>query len=413
MTDIQTDTGVSRDADELRPHPAASWPIEKTCPFTMPPEYAALREEQPIASFPTPTGKVGWLVTRHEDVQKILLDPRVTADRLHPAFPSVPIPEELIKELDMSLVSMDPPIHTERRALLIPEFTVKRMHALRPRIQRIVDDHITAMLEKGPPADLMEDFALPVPSLMICELLGVPLEHHEFVQKTARSMISISHEERFHANRALLAFMAKVVEAKEGNPTDDLFGRLIVKNREAGLLLDRDDMVAFAKLLLLAGHETSANMISLGTVMLLRNPEQLAALKADPSLMPNAVEELLRYFSITDYLTSRGAKEDIEIGGVTIRAGDAIIALCGAGNRDPEVYPDPDELDIRRKARNHLGFGHGVHQCLGQNMARMELEIAYGTLFRRIPTLRLAVPVEELPFKDSPPFGVHSVPVEW
>lgn len=397
---------------ETKSEHAATWPMPRTCPFDMPPDYARLREDHPIASFPTPTGATGWLITRHEDVRTILLDPRVTSDRTKPSYPVGPIPPELIKELDMSLVWMDPPVHTARRAMLIPEFTVKRMHALRPRIQEIVDEHITAMIESGSPADLMTQFALPVPSLIICELLGVPLEHHAFVQETARLMISRNDEERYIANRELLAFMAEVVADKEENPTDDMFGRLIEKNRDQNLL-DRHDMTAIAKLLLLAGHETSANMISLGVVGLLENPQQLAAIKADPTLTPNAVEELLRYFSITDYLTSRGATADIEIGGVTIREGDAIIALCGAGNRDPEAFKDPDTLDVHRKARNHLGFGHGAHQCLGQNLARMELEIVYNTLFARIPDLRLAVPAAELPFKDSPPFGLHSVPVEW
>ncbi|WP_216206346.1 cytochrome P450 [Amycolatopsis aidingensis] len=395
-----------------RPHEAATWPLARTCPFSNPPEYATLRAEQPIASFPMPTGSTGWLVTKHADVQKVLLDSRVTSDRLHPSYPVAPIPPELVKELDMSLVWMDPPVHTERRAMLIPEFTVKRMRALRPRIQEIVDEHIDAMLEGDNSADLMTEFSLPVPSLIICELLGVPREHHAFVQQTARSMISSDPQEIYVANRSLLDFMSQVVADKEQEPTDDLFGRLIEKNKEAQLL-DRHDMTAIAKLLLLAGHETSANMISLGVVGLLQHPEQLEKMKADPELTPDAVEELLRYFSITDYLPARGATADIELDGVTIREGDAIMALCGSGNRDESVYPEPDKLDIMRKARNHLAFGHGAHQCLGQNLARMELEIVYNTLFRRIPTLELAVPVEELPFKDSPPFGLSSVPVRW
>jgi cytochrome P450 len=413
MTDIDPGIRPQETDGDLRPHPDATWPLPRTCPFSNPPQYETLRDEQPIASFPLPTGAgTGWLVTKHDHVQKILLDPRVTSDRTKPSYPVGPIPPEMVKELDMSLVWMDPPIHTKRRGMLIPEFTVKRMKALRPRIQEIVDEYLDAMTDGKNTADLMTEFALPVPSLIICELLGVPKDQHAFVQETARSMISSDPQEIYVANRNLLEFMSNVVAAKEDEPTDDLFGRLIEKNKTEQLL-DRHDMTAIAKLLLLAGHETSANMIALGVVTLLRHPEQLAKIKDDPSLTPNAIEELLRYLSITDYLPSRGATEDIELDGVTIRAGDAIMALCGSGNRDADTYANPDELDITRKARNHLGFGHGPHQCLGQNLARMELEIVYNTLFARLPNLELAVPVDELPFKAAPPFGLASVPVRW
>lgn len=402
-------TGTSA---ETRTHPDARWPLQKTHPFTNPPEYARLREQQPIASFSMPDGRTGWLITEHADVQQILLDPRVTSDRTKPSYPVAPIPPELVKELDMSLVWMDPPVHTERRAMLIPEFTVKRVQAMRPRIEKIVDHYLDRMTDGKNSADLMTEFALPVPSHIICELLGVPEEHLGFVQDLARSMISADDQEIFTANRKLLDFMGEVVAEKESNPTDDLFGRLIAKNAETQLL-DRDDMVAIAKLLLLAGHETSANMISLGAVALLQNPEQRALLDNDPSLLPSAVEELLRYCSITDYLPARGATEDIELGDVTISGGDAIMPLCGSGNHDESVYSDPGTLDITRRARNHLGFGHGPHQCLGQNLARAELEIAYGALLSRLPNLELAAPVEELEFKDRPPFGLASVPVRW
>ncbi len=202
------------------------------------------------------------------------------------------------------------------------------------------------------------------------------------------------------------------MSSKEASPTDDLLGRQITKQRETGEG-DHEDLVSLAFLLLVAGHETTANMISLGTVALLENPEQLAAIVADPSRTPAAVEELLRYFSIVDAATSRTARADVEIGGVLIREGEGVVALGWSANRDPDAFADPDVLDIERGARHHVAFGYGAHQCLGQNLARMELQIVFDTLLRRIPGLRLASAVDELPFKDANVYGLHELPVTW
>jgi len=256
-----------------------------------------------------------------------------------------------------------------------------------------------------------------VPSLVICELLGVPYADHEFFQ--AHSAKIVSHktpaEEVVRSVTDLMAYLHKLVIDKEQNPTDDLLGRQILQQRqreEGGV--DREALVSMGFLLLIAGHETTANMISLSTLVLLQNPEKLAAIRQDPEKTLAAVEELLRYFTIAELAMGRVAKEDVEIGGVIIRAGEGVLALANTGNRDPEVFENADELDLERGARNHLAFGFGPHQCLGQNLARLELQIVIDTLFRRIPGLRPAVPVEELSFKDeSTVYGIREFPVTW
>jgi cytochrome P450 len=297
----------------------------------------------------------------------------------------------------------------------VGEFTVKRMKALQPRIQEIVDEHIDAMLAGDQPADLVSALSLPVPSLVICEQLGVPYGDHDFFQQHSSKLLSreVPGEERLKTVEALRDYLTDLVVKKEQAPTDDLLGRQVVKGREDGTY-ERENLVAMAFLLLIAGHETTANMISLGTVALLENPDQLEAIKADPGKTLDAVEELLRYFTIAEFATTRVATADVEIAGVTIKSGEGVLGLSYAANFDGDEFPEPAKFDIARGGRHHVAFGFGVHQCLGQNLARMELQIVFDTLFRRIPTLKLAAPVEQLPFKhDSQIFGLHRLPVTW
>jgi cytochrome P450 len=264
-------------------------------------------------------------------------------------------------------------------------------------------------------ADLVEAFSLPVPSLVICELLGVPYGDHDFFQQCTSRMLSrtAGPQERNDAFRNFRSYLDELVTKKEADPGEDLLGRQVSKQREDGAV-DHKALVSLAFLLLLAGHETTANMISLGTMALLENPDQLDAIRKDPGKTLGAVEELLRYFTIADTATARLATEDVEIGGTLIRAGEGILALGYSANRDPEAFDRPDELDLDRGARHHVAFGFGAHQCLGQNLARMELQIVFDTLFRRLPNLRIAAPIDELPFKnDAAVFGLHSLPVTW
>jgi cytochrome P450 len=394
------------------------FPMARTTPFDPPAQFATLAAQGPVVRGVTPIGQPVWLITGHEHVRRILADPRISSSQRQPGYPTF---NEVTAEMraaqpsfSEALLNSDPPEHTDRRRMLITEFTVRRVQALRPRIQEIVDERIDAMLAGDQPADLFAELALPVPSLVICELLGVPYEDRAFFQTRTKALLS--HEtpplERRDAINELLQYFDQLVSAKQAYPTDDLLGRLIEHNRVAEVF-SHELLVGLATLLLIAGHETTSNVISLGTLALLQNPEQLAALRADESLVPGAVEELLRYVSIVE-AGFRTATEDIEIDGTVIKAGEGVIALAGSANRDKAAFDQPDELNIARGARHHVSFGYGIHQCLGQNLARMELDIVFRTLFRRIPGLRMAVPMADVPFKDdSVIYGVHALPVTW
>ncbi|WP_438023961.1 cytochrome P450 [Sorangium sp. So ce233] len=389
--------------------------ITRTCPYAPPAQHEQLRRETPIAKVKLPSGATAWAVTRHEDIRTVLSDPRFSASRRHPSFPhlSPETPPPLTSK--PLLIDMDGQEHAAARRAVVGEFSVKRVAALAPRIQQIVDEHIDAMLAGPRPVDLVRALSLPVPSLVICELLGVPYADHEFFQSRSASLVSrrSTGEEKARSFLELLAYLDKLVASKEQDPTDDLIGRQILKLREEGAY-DREAMANMSLLLLIAGHETTANMISLSTLTLLKHPEKVAALRQDPARTPAAVEELLRYFTIAESAVARVAIEDVELGGVLIRAGEGVVVLSNMGNRDPEVFENGYELDLERRARNHIAFGFGPHQCLGQNLARIELQIVIDTLFRRIPALRPAVREEELSFKhDATVYGMHEFPVTW
>ncbi|MFI7132204.1 cytochrome P450 [Nonomuraea sp. NPDC050153] len=390
--------------------------ITRTCPYAPPEQHLRLLREQPVSKVMLPGGSAAWVAARYQDIRTVLSDPRFSADRRHPNAPRLsgemasadsPLPKMMLE--------MDPPEHGQARRAVIGEFTVRRMAALRPRIQQIVDEHLDAMLDGPRPVDLVSALALPVPSLVICELLGVPYDEHDFFQTHSAQLLNraITAQERQHAAFELVVYLDKLIRAKEEDPTDDLLGRQVIKQRESGEV-DHSALLSLAFLLLIAGHETTANMISLGTYMMLRHPEKLAALREDPAKTPGAVEELLRHFTIAEFAIMRVATEDVELGGTVIPAGEGVLTLAHAGNRDPEVFEDADSFDIERDARSHLAFGYGPHQCLGQSLARVELEIVFNTLFRRIPGLRLAVPDEQLSFKDEASvYGMHELPVTW
>jgi pentalenic acid synthase len=286
---------------------------------------------------------------------------------------------------------------------------------MRPRIQRIVDTAIDEILETGSPADLVASFARPVPSRVICELLGVPAGDRGFFESRLRMLTVMDIDRRApQASRDLRDHLRELIGRAEREPHDGLIGRLTARHLPTGELTT-DALINIAFLLLLAGYESPANTISLGVLTLLEHPAQLAALRADPSLLPGATEELLRFHSVQDWVSfDRAAAEDLDIGGVRIRAGDRLTVMAASANRDERAFENPDAFDIRRSAHHHLAFGYGVHQCIGHNLARAELEIAYGTLLTRMPTLRLAAGFDELPFAyDSGLFGLHAMPVTW
>lgn len=392
------------------------FPLIRESPYAPPAEYAQIREHEPVTTVRLPNGREAWVVTKHEHVRQVLNDPSFSANRLDPDFPTFdrvsrpPPPED-----DRNILMMDPPEHGPARRAVLGEFTVRRIAALRPQIQRITDDLIDAMLAGPKPADLVEALAVPVPSMVICELLGVPYADHAFFQANTAAIIKqeTPPDERRAAFVRLRDYIDDLIKAKEADPPDDLLGRQIRKERADGSYRRRA-LANNGFLLLIAGHETTANMISLGTLALLTSPKQLAAVRADPAKTLGAVEEMLRFFTIADTVVARICTNDTEVGGVTIRAGDGVLILGHAANRDPEAFHEPDEFDIERSARHHLAFGFGPHQCLGQNLARVELQVVFDTLLRRVPGLRLAVDVADLPFKtDASIYGIHHMPVTW
>ncbi|MFF0577432.1 cytochrome P450 [Streptosporangium saharense] len=366
-------------------------------------------------------------MTRHAEAQQVLSDHhRVSTD---PASPGHPMPlmrteEPSEEELEIrrrfqagQFIDMDPPEHSLYRRMLIPEFTVRRVREMRPAIQEATDLLIDDMIRAGSPTDLVDAFGFSLPSMVTCALLGVPYSDRDFFRARTRKMMDTgvgSSEEGIAAAIEVWYYLDKLITVAEREPGDDLIGRLVTARRETGELT-HDALVGMVFLLLIAGHETTANMIPLGVHALLRHPDQLDALRADPEGWPLAVEELLRYHSIVDWVGfDRVATQDMEVGGQAVRAGEGFFVLGASANRDPRVFDNPDTLDIRRGARNHLAFGYGVHQCLGQNLARAELEIAYRTLFERLPTLRVVGEDDELPFNyDGVVFGTRALPVAW
>jgi cytochrome P450 len=391
-----------------------AYPMPRTCPFALPDEYAQLREEQPLARVRLPTGKDAWLATRYEDVRRLFTDADLSANRVHPGFPALLSGQQAIDRKGF-LPWMDPPEHTTYRRMVISEFTVRRVETLRPAVQRTVDECLERMLAGPRPVDLVQELSLPVPSLTICELLGVPYADREVFQTRARLMTdrNTSGPDRLTSLVELRAYLHGLVLRRQAEPRDDLISRLAVKYREAGVE-DAEHLSGMALLILVAGHETTANMISLGTAYLLEHPELKAAVTKDPALVPQAVEEMLRYFSISDHATGRVALAGIEVGGTTIAAGEGVLLSNAAANRDQRAFDRPEEFDLYRQAPSHVAFGYGIHQCLGQNLARLELGVVFTSLLARLPDLRLAAPLEELPFKnDTIMYGLHELPVTW
>ncbi|RBQ21831.1 cytochrome P450 [Spongiactinospora rosea] len=378
--------------------------------FDPAPELAELREADGVRKMQTPYGEL-WLVTRYADVRAVLSDTT--------RFPIIDTPfeqagelspEDLAKFRAGNLLAHDPPEHSRLRRMLTPEFTVRRMRRLVPRVAEIVEDQLNAMERHGPPVDLVTEFALPIPSLVICELLGVPYEdRNEFQERSSQILdVSIPLDKRLAMREESREYMATLVARARAEPGDDLLGMLV---REHGDELTMDELAGIGHLLLVAGHETTSNMLSLGTLALLRHPEQAELLAKDPERVEDAVEELLRWLSIVHSGTHKRAAADTELAGQTIRAGDRVVCVLPAANRDPGLLDGPERLDITRESTGHVAFGHGVHHCLGAPLARMEMRAAFPALLRRFPGLR---PVGEPRFRTfSIVYGLDEFKVAW
>ena len=379
------------------------------------PELGELRDGPGIGRVRTVNGLEAWLVTRFADVRTVLGHPEVFSNAGVRAIqiPGMPArdPEEVARMRAGDLLGSDPPEHTRLRRMLTPEFTVRRMRRLEPRIREIVDAHLDAMEREGPPVDLVAHFALPVPSLVICELLGVPYDDRaEFQHRTNVQLdLSVPVERRLQVGMESRAYMAELVARARSAPGEDMIGMLV---REHGDELTDPELVGIANLLLIAGHETTSNMLGLGTLALLRHPEQLALVRDDPSAVEPAVEELLRWISIVHTTVFRLAIADTEIAGQKIAKGDVILCSVPAANRDRELLTDPERLDVTRGGIGHLAFGHGVHHCLGAPLARMEMRIAFPALLRRFPGLRTVSDVANFRSYHFV-FGLTSLSVAW
>ncbi|MER6827589.1 cytochrome P450 [Streptosporangium sp. NPDC000563] len=382
------------------------------CPFDPPKELLDAREHGPISRYTFPDGHAGWLVTGYDLVRAVLADPRFSSRRElmrhHPLvdFGDIEVPPAPPGEF----LLMDEPQHSRYRKPLVGKFTVRRMRQLTERVEQVTAEHLDAMEAAGPTADLVTAFAKPIPSVIICELLGVPYEDRGRFQENIDKFLGgeVADEELIAAYTATQEYLAELVAAKRANPTDDVLSDLLDSD------LTDEELKGMALILLSAGFDTTANMLALGTFALLQNPQQLAALRADPALVDRAVEELLRYLSVAKQFF-RVALEDVELGGQTIRAGSMMILSYNTANRDPERFADPHRLDLRRQDGGHLAFGHGIHQCLGQQLARVELRVAFPALLARFPTLRLAVPAEEIALRPETAdiYGVKSLSVTW
>ncbi|MEV0824783.1 cytochrome P450 [Nonomuraea rubra] len=381
--------------------------------FDPDPELVRVREQEGVRRVATPFGVDVWMVTRFADVREVLGDPARFSNARQPRPPGAPdMPREQVEAQRAGhLLLFDPPEHTRLRRMLTPEFTMRRIRRLEPRIRDIVTEHLDAMEAAGPPADLVEAFALPIPSLVICELLGVPYADREEFQRRTRSLLdlSLSLEERAPIRDAARAYMSELVARARADQGEDLLGMLV---REHGDDLSTDELIGIGSLLLVAGHETTSNMLGLGTLALLRHPDQLDLLRKEPERAGAAVEELLRWLSIVHNGTFKTTTTEVELSGVRIPEDALVVVALPAANRDPALVPDADRLDLARGDLGHLAFGHGVHHCLGAPLARMEMQIAFNALLARFPGLREAGPPPRFRSMNVV-YGLTSLQVTW
>ena len=386
------------------------------------PTYAKLRSSAPVYRAALPDGRGVWLITRYDDVLAVLKDQRFVKDWRGALTPEqlaqVPPIPEVMKPLSQNMLDTDPPDHERLRALVSKAFTPRLIERLRPRVQAISDGLLDAVQDRGE-MDLIDDYAFPLPITVIAELLGVPAEDRNNFREWSDAAVSGNASQEYMEEiliphmQAFTDYLRALFEEKRANPGDDLVSAL-VRAEEAGDRLSEDELLGMVFLLLVAGHETTVNLIGNGVLALLQHPDQLRKLKEDPSLIKPAVEELLRYDGPVETSTERFAREDVEIGGQVIPRGEMVLVVLAAADHDPQRFPDPDELDITRTDNRHLAFGKGIHHCLGAPLARMEGQIAISTLLRRMRNLRLKGSPESLSWRPGMILrGLRGLPVEF
>jgi cytochrome P450 len=390
------------------------FPFPRPYPLDLPLDYQELREREPVSVVRIWNGELAWFVARYEDGREALRQSdSLSADTDHPHHPHQG-PGTYAQRSRKSFISMDPPEHTRYRQMVAGEFSVTRIERLRPALTASIAEQLERMIDSGPPADLVEEYALPIPTLAIASILGIPYEERELFQDDSRLILSadVSVSEGNAATSRMWDFLLEIVRSKRANPGDDLLSRLAAKISDG--LLDEVAAVNTALILLIAGHDTTANQIALSVLTLLQNPAQCEVLREEPERLKSAVEEMLRYINITQTGRRRVATKDMVVVGQLIRAGQAVIIANDSGNRDESAFPNGSTFDIDRDARGHVAFGYGIHQCVGQRLARAELQIAIGLLIRRLRNLQLAVPFSDLSFREGAViYGLHALPVAW
>ncbi len=388
-------------------------PWARTHQFDPPSIFDSLRARRPLARMVYPDGHVGWLVSSYELVREVLSDLRFSHSSEVGHFP-VTHQGQVIPthpKIPGMFIHMDPPDHTRYRRLLTGEFTARRANRLTSRVDAVAAEQVDALRAHGAPADLVADFARPLVLRVLSELVGLPYDERDryahapalFHDQDADPM------ETAAAYEQVGAFFDEVIEGKRKQPEDDLISRLVAEDQ-----LTTEELRNIVTLLLFAGYETTESALAVGAFALLHHTDQLAALRADPTKLDAAVEELLRYLTVNQYETYRTALEDVTLNGELVKKGDSVTISLPAANRDPAKFPHPEQLNIGRDTSGHVAFGFGIHQCLGQNLARVELRAGLSALLRSFPDLRLAVPVEEVPLRlRGSVFAVKTLPVSW
>jgi cytochrome P450 len=378
------------------------------------PMFRKFLQGRPLVRAELPDGSLAWLVGGYDEARQVLVDQRFSRELAVAPGRSLQGTEVFAAG---SILGLDPPRHTRLRKLVASAFTPRRVEQARPRVAGIVTELIDAVLAKPPPADLVSSFSLPLPVQVICEMLGVPASDLDRFHAWSDAILGDWERDSDMIMTALVElynYLAGLIAIKRADPGDDLMTALIAA-RDREDKLSEEELTMMGCALLIGGHETTANQINVSLVTLLEHPDQLARLRAEPDLIPGAVEELMRYVRLGDGLPpARVAAQDVRLGDELIRAGETVHPLYASANRDPRAFSDPNRLDVGRPAASHLGFGAGPHHCLGANLARLELQEAFRGLITRVPGLQLAVPARDLRFK--PGMALHSLrelPVRW
>ncbi|MFF1624928.1 cytochrome P450 [Streptomyces sp. NPDC058272] len=396
---------------------APSYPMPRISPVDPPPPLAALRAGRAASRVTLWDGSEVWLVTSHAGVRAVLGDRRFTAVTSAPGFPMLTRTSQLVRAAPhtASFIRMDDPDHSRLRSMLTRDFLARKAEEMRPVLRELLDEMLSGLVAGERPVDLVAGLTIPVPSRVIALLFGVGEDRRDFIESRSAILIDRGYtpDQVAAARDELDGFLRELVEERVAGPGTDLVSRLVTDQVRPGRL-SVEELVPMCRLLLVAGHGTTTSQASLSLLSLATDPRLAEALTKDEGLLPKAVEELLRFHSIVQNGLARAATEDVTLDDVTIKAGEGVVLSLSAGNRDEQVFPSPDTLDPHRDARRHLAFGHGIHQCLGQWLAKVEIEEMLAAVLRRMPGVRLAVPFEELDFRhEVSSYGLGALPVTW